>query len=128
MQCNLRPTLEGPLGNGIYVSRDLEDAKMKLLGFKPKAKPPPPIVVVPPKEKGTHSMVDEGHLVHLETISHRHKDNILILDRCPLRWHLVFVKLKAQISETFERQCQIACPKDTILSVPQLPCDSKNGW
>ena len=49
---NPRPTLEGPLGNGIYVSRDLEDAKMKLMGFKPKVKPPPPIVVVPPKEKG----------------------------------------------------------------------------
>ena len=48
-----RPTLEGPLGSGIYVSRDLEDAKMKLMGFKPKVKPPPPIVVVPPKEKGT---------------------------------------------------------------------------
>ena len=46
------------------MSRDLEDAKMKLLGFKPKVKPPPPIVVVPPKEKGTHSLVYEGHLVH----------------------------------------------------------------
>jgi len=52
MMTGIRPTLEGPLGNGIYVSRDLEDAKMKLLGFKPKVRPPPPIVVVPPKEKG----------------------------------------------------------------------------
>ena len=52
MLVNPRPTLEGPLGNGIYVSRDLEDAKMKLMGCKPKVKPPPPIVVVPPKEKG----------------------------------------------------------------------------